>query len=50
MLSVSWPWDVKWLIDQGVKYIFYPCIPYERKDWGTNNHLTVPLLPLILKI
>jgi len=36
---------VKWLIDQGVKYIFYPCIPYERKEIeGTNNHFNCPIV------
>ena len=33
---------VKWLIDRGVKYIFYPCIPYERIEYpGANDHLIV---------
>lgn len=36
---------VKWLIDQGVKYIFYPSIPYERKEIdGTNNHYNCPIV------
>lgn len=36
---------VKWLIDQGVKYIFYPSIPYERKEVdGANNHYNCPIV------
>ena len=31
---------IMWLIKQGVKFIFYPCVPYERNEYeGTNNHL-----------
>ncbi len=36
---------VTWLLRQGVKYIFYPCIPYERcevKD--SNNHYNCPIV------
>ena len=30
---------VTWLIKQGIKFIFYPCIPYERREIeNTNNH------------
>lgn len=36
---------VKWLIDKGVKYIFYPSIPYERKEIsGANNHYNCPIV------
>ncbi len=36
---------VKWLIDQGMKYIFYPSIPYERKEVdGANNHYNCPIV------
>ncbi len=36
---------VKWLIDKGIKYIFYPSIPYERKEIsGTNNHYNCPIV------
>ncbi|HHV10355.1 MAG TPA: 2-hydroxyacyl-CoA dehydratase [Clostridiales bacterium] len=36
---------VKWLIDQGVRYIFYPSIPYERKEIpGANNHYNCPIV------
>ena len=36
---------ITWLIKQGVKYIFYPCIPYERKELqGTNNHYNCPIV------
>ena len=32
---------IMWLIKQGVKFIFYPCVPYEHNEYeGTNNHLT----------
>ena len=35
---------VMWLIEQGVKDIFYPCIPYEREEMeGTNNHYNCPI-------
>ncbi|MCR5153711.1 MAG: acyl-CoA dehydratase activase-related protein, partial [Lachnospiraceae bacterium] len=36
---------IAWLINQGVKYIFYPCVPYERveqKDAG--NHYNCPIV------
>ena len=31
---------IMWLLQQGVKFIFYPCIPYERKETkdATNNY------------
>jgi predicted CoA-substrate-specific enzyme activase len=36
---------IKWLIDQGIKYIFYPSIPYERKEVeGANNHYNCPIV------
>lgn len=36
---------IKWLIDQGVKYIFYPSIPYERKEVeGANNNYNCPIV------
>ncbi len=36
---------IKWLIDQGVKYIFYPSIPFERKEVeGANNHYNCPIV------
>ncbi len=36
---------IKWLIDQGVKYIFYPSIPFERKEIdGVNNHYNCPIV------
>ena len=36
---------VMWLIEQGVKDIFYPCIPYEREEMeGTNNHYNCPIV------
>lgn len=36
---------VKWLINQGLSYIFYPSIPYERKEIpGTNNHYNCPIV------
>ena len=35
----------KWLIDQGIDYIFYPSIPYERKEIdGANNHYNCPIV------
>ncbi len=36
---------VTWLIKQGIKFIFYPCIPYERKEIdNTNNHYNCPIV------
>ena len=36
---------VSWLIKQGVKFIFYPCIPYEHKEIdNTNNHYNCPIV------
>ena len=36
---------IKWLLNQGVKYIFYPSIPYERKEIdGANNHYNCPIV------
>ncbi|MBP1755516.1 MAG: hypothetical protein H6Q59_1914 [Firmicutes bacterium] len=36
---------IKWLIDQGVRYIFYPSIPFERKEVeGVNNHYNCPIV------
>ena len=36
---------VKWLIDQGISFIFYPCIPYERNEFeDANNHYNCPIV------
>ncbi|MGN0317039.1 MAG: acyl-CoA dehydratase activase-related protein [Lachnospira sp.] len=36
---------ISWLIKQGVKFIFYPCIPYEHKEIeNTNNHYNCPIV------
>ena len=36
---------IEWLIKQGVKFIFYPAIPYERNEVaGTNNHYNCPIV------
>ena len=36
---------ISWLIKQGVKFIFYPCIPYERcESTGCNNHFNCPIV------
>ncbi|MEA5004746.1 MAG: acyl-CoA dehydratase activase-related protein [Christensenella sp.] len=33
------------LAEKGVKKIFYPCIPYERKEFGdSNNHYNCPVV------
>ena len=30
---------VAWLIEQGIRFIFYPCIPYERNETpAAANH------------
>lgn len=36
---------VSWLIRQGIPYIFYPCIPYERLEVkDANNHYNCPIV------
>ena len=36
---------VSWLIKQGVKFIFYPCIPYERSESPeAGNHYNCPMV------
>lgn len=36
---------ISWLIKQGIKFIFYPCIPYERcESEGCNNHFNCPIV------
>ena len=36
---------VQWLIDNGVKTIFYPSIPYERNEFEeANNHYNCPIV------
>lgn len=36
---------IMWLIKQGIKYIFYPCIPYERiEDKNAGNHYNCPIV------
>lgn len=36
---------IMWLIKQGIDFIFYPSIPYERKEVdGANNHYNCPIV------
>ncbi len=36
---------IMWLLEQGCKYIFYPCIPYERKEYtDSGNHYNCPIV------
>ena len=36
---------ISWLIKKGIKFIFYPCVPYEHKEIeNTNNHYTCPIV------
>ncbi|WP_394919035.1 acyl-CoA dehydratase activase-related protein [uncultured Robinsoniella sp.] len=36
---------VTWLIRQGINFIFYPCIPYERNEFPeANNHYNCPIV------
>ena len=36
---------VQWLIDQGVKTIFYPCVFYEHQETGrAQNHFNCPIV------
>lgn len=41
------------LLDEGIKFIFYPCAPYERvEDEGSGNHFNCPIVtsyPEVLK-
>ena len=36
---------VTWLIRNGIDFIFYPCIPYERNETpDANNHYNCPIV------
>jgi predicted CoA-substrate-specific enzyme activase len=36
---------ISWLIKNGVKFIFYPCVPYERTEFAdSNNHYNCPIV------
>ena len=36
---------IEWLIKQGLKFIFYPCIPYERNESpDAGNHFNCPMV------
>ena len=36
---------VQWLINKGVDFIFYPCIPYERDEFPeSDNHYNCPIV------
>ena len=36
---------VTWLIRQGLKFIFYPCVPYERTEFpDAGNHYNCPIV------
>ena len=36
---------VSWLLKHGVKYIFYPCIPYQRAEFPDSvNHYNCPIV------
>ncbi len=36
---------ITWLLKQNVKYIFYPCVPYERKEVpNATNHYNCPIV------
>ncbi len=36
---------IMWLLSQGVNYIFYPCIPFEREEFeGAGNHYNCPIV------
>ncbi|MBQ7372293.1 MAG: 2-hydroxyacyl-CoA dehydratase, partial [Blautia sp.] len=36
---------ISWLLNEGVKFIFYPCIPYERTETkGAVNHYNCPIV------
>ena len=36
---------IMWLLKEGCKFIFYPCLPYERKETeGAGNHYNCPIV------
>ncbi|MGI6018069.1 MAG: acyl-CoA dehydratase activase-related protein [Marvinbryantia sp.] len=36
---------IEWLIHQGIHFIFYPCIPYERNEFPeATNHYNCPIV------
>ena len=36
---------IMWLLKHDVNYIFYPCVPYERKEFqGAGNHYNCPIV------
>lgn len=36
---------IEWLIQKGISFIFYPCIPYERQEFkDANNHYNCPIV------
>ena len=36
---------IEWLIQQGIHFIFYPAIPYERNEFpDSNNHYNCPIV------
>lgn len=36
---------ISWLIKKGVKFIFYPCVPYERNEFpDAVNHYNCPIV------
>ena len=36
---------IMWLLKQDITYIFYPCVPYERKEVdGAGNHYNCPIV------
>ena len=36
---------IEWLLAQGVRFLFYPCIPYERNEFaGAVNHYNCPIV------
>ncbi len=36
---------ISWLLKNGVKFIFYPCVPYEREEFkDAGNHYNCPIV------
>ncbi len=36
---------IAWLLKQGIDYIFYPCVPYERREFkDAGNHYNCPIV------
>ncbi len=45
VIRQSWHTDMYVAVKEGVKHIFYPCIPYEANEFPeANNHYNCPIV------